>query len=182
MGDAKRSRTGGGRYVRSNTEVDRDADAARLRGEGLSYRAIGERQDCSPSTAYERVQRAFRQTLAEPAEQARAVELARLENAHDAALAILLREHVVVSHGRIVAGEDGTPLIDDGPALHAIDRIRALSESRRKLLGLDAPQKMALTMEAIDAELADTQAAIDAEVATARIEAGETPGPEAGAS
>lgn len=170
--DPGRSRTSQGRFARANAEVEHDARAAELRGQGKSYRAIARELGVSVSSAHDAVMRAFRDTLSEPAEQARAVELARLEEAHDAALAVLLREHLTVSHGKIIVGNDGRPLIDDGPTLQAIDRIRALSESRRKLLGLDAPQRHELTMEAIDAALAEA----DAELAAAHSEAGEAEG------
>jgi hypothetical protein len=154
----ERSRSNG-RFVRANTEVDHDAEAAQLRGEGLSYPAIAKRLGISKSTAWERVQRAFRATLAEPADQARAVELARLEDAHDAALAVLLREHLTVSHGKVITVKndkgDDVPLIDDAPVLAAVDRIRALSESRRKLLGLDAPSRVSVDAEHLGQEVAD---------------------------
>lgn len=151
----ERSRDAQGQFVRSNAEVENDRRAAELRGQGLSYRAIARQLDISSTQARERVQRAFRDTLSEPAEQARVVELARLEEAHDAALAVLLREHITVSHGRIVKDDDGEPIPDDGPALQAIDRIRALSESRRKLLGLDAPSRVSVDAEHLGAEIAD---------------------------
>lgn len=162
---AEQSRDGNNRFRRANTEVEHDAEAARLRGEGLSYKAIGERMGCSKGTAFARVHRAFRDTLAEPAEQARAVELARLENAHDTLIELLSHPKVTAAH-----------------IIQIAERIRTLSESRRKLLGLDAPQKVALTTEAIDAELADTEAAIAAELALARGEESETPGTEGGES
>lgn len=149
------TRDGHHRFTRGNAEVERDAEAARLRGEGLTYKAIGLQMGCSKSVAYERVQRAFRDTLSEPAEQARAVELARLEDAHDAALTVLLREHITVSHGRVVKDENGSTIIDDAPVLAAVDRIRALSESRRKLLGLDAPSRVSVDAEHIGQEVAD---------------------------
>ena len=168
------SRTSQGRYVRSNAEIEHDARAAELRGEGLSYHAIARELGVSKSSAYDAVQRAFRDTLSEPAEQARAVELARLEEAHDAALAVLLREHVTVSHGRIIVGDDGQPLIDDGPVLAAIDRIRALSESRRKLLGLDAPQAMEVTVNDLDRLIAETEQRL----AAAESKTGQAAAPE----
>lgn len=140
-----RSQTSG-EYIRDNDTVTNDAEAARLRGDGLSYAAIARTMGCTKSTAFERVQRAWKAVLTEPAEQARAVELARLEDAHDAAMAVLLREHITVSHGKIITTKDDqgndVPLIDDMPALQALDRIKALSESRRKLLGLDAPAQV----------------------------------------
>jgi hypothetical protein len=123
-----------GRYIRTTDQVEHDARAAELRGQGLSYAAIGRELGVSKSNAHEAVQRAWAATLAEPAEQARAVELARLEDAHDAALVVLLREHLTVSHGKVVTVKDDqgndVPLIDDAPVLQAIDRIRMLSESR----------------------------------------------------
>jgi hypothetical protein len=98
------------------------------------------------------------------------VELARLEDAHDAALAVLLREHLTVSHGKVITVKDeegnDVPLIDDAPVLQAVDRIRALSESRRKLLGLDAPARLSIDAEHLGQEVADlldalTQTATD---------------------
>lgn len=175
MSEDEHSRTGGGRYTRSNAEVEHDAAAAALRGRGLSYRAIAAQLDTSVATAHDRVQRAFRDTLSEPADQARAVELARLEDAHDAALAVLLREHLTVSHGKVITikNDDGdtVPLIDDAPVLQAVDRIRALSESRRKLLGLDAPSRVSVDAEHLGQEVADlltalTQAAADDDTST----------------
>lgn len=174
MANPDGARGGRGRYERGMDAVQRDAEAAELRGQGLSYRAIADAQGCSVSVAYERVHRAFRETLTEPAEQARAVELARLENAHDAALAVLLREHVLISNGKVVFDDAGAPIVDDGPTLQAIDRIRALSESRRKLLGLDAPQRHELTLGEIDAALDD----VNTQLALARSEAAEAEGTE----
>jgi transcriptional regulator of nitric oxide reductase len=160
--------------IRTPDQVARDAAAAELRGAGLSYDAIAKRLGVSKSNAWEAVQRAFRDTLREPADQARAVELARLEAAHDAAMAVLARDHVTVSQGRIVKDNDGTPVIDDGPVVQAINAVMRLSESRRKLLGLDAPQRHELTMGEIDAALEDAAA----QLALARSEAAEADGTE----
>lgn len=149
-----------GRYVRSPQVVATDARAAELRGQGLTYRAIAREMGWSVSSAHDAVQRAYRQTLTEPAEQARAVELARLEDAHEAALAVLLRDHITVSHGHVVKDDQGNPIIDDGPVLQAVDRIRALSESRRKLLGLDAPARVSVDAQNLGQEVADILAAL----------------------
>jgi hypothetical protein len=49
---------------------------------------------------------------------------------------------------------DGEPLIDHGPTLSAIRELRALSESRRKLFGLDAPaQVQVMNDDALDLEI-----------------------------
>lgn len=73
--------------------------------------------------------------------------LVRLNGLEDAARQVLEREHITVNNGRIIV-LDGSPLPDDGPVLAAIDRLIKVedarqrnSESRRKLLGLDAPAK-----------------------------------------
>jgi hypothetical protein len=166
-----RSRDSQGHFRRSNPEIEHDAEAARLRGEGLSYTAIGKRLGVSKSHAWEAVQRAFRDTLTEPAEQARAVELARLETLHDRAMEVLEAQHVTVSNGQIIR-LDGKPLPDSAPVLAAINTLVKVSESTRKLLGLDAPAKLDLTMEAINAALAAT----DADLAAARAEAAEAEG------
>lgn len=152
------SRTKQGRYIRANPEIEHDALCAELRGQGLTYAAIGKRVGVTKAKAWEAVQRAFRDTLTEPAETARAVELARLEDMHDRALAVL------------EAQEPSSP----GAILGAIDRIVKVSESRRKLLGLDAPQRHELTLGEIDAALSQ----VDDDLAAARREAAEAGGAE----
>lgn len=135
-------RGGNGQFVRTPDQATRDAKAAELRGAGWTYPAIAAELGITKGRAFAAVKRAIMEIIKEPAEQARAVELARLEDAHDHALGVLLREHVTVSHGRIVTDDEGNAIIDDGPVLAAIDRIRSLSESRRKLLGLDSPAQV----------------------------------------
>jgi len=149
------TRNSQGNFIRTPEQADHDARAAQLRGRGLSYRAIAAELGVSVSSAHQAVARAFRDTLAEPAEQARAVELARLEAAHDVAAAIMGRDHITVSHGRIVEDSDGNPILDDGPALQAVAAVVRASESRRKLLGLDAATKTENINTAVpqDAEL-----------------------------
>jgi hypothetical protein len=104
----------------------------------------------------QRALEAARTEMAETAEELRQLEVERLDRLIRAAVGVLDRRHVVVSHGRIVregkpyvtdegtaeiAEGAGSPLIDDTPTLQAIDRVMRLSESKRRLLGLDAPAK-----------------------------------------
>jgi len=134
-------RGGDGRFTRSPDTAERDAEAARLRARGQSYRAIGEALGISQGSAHDAVQRALRATVAEAAADARALELERLDALYEAAMAVLEREHVTVSNGKVIR-LNGEPLPDDAPVLAAIDRLLRVSESRRKLLGLDAPARL----------------------------------------
>src|SRR5262249_32791928 len=75
------------------------------------------------------------------ADEHRALELARYDDWTLEATRILRATHPLVSGGKVLSGftESGKPigLTDDGPKLAAIDRLLRISESRRKLLGLD---------------------------------------------
>jgi hypothetical protein len=84
----------------------------------------------------------------------RSLELARLDALQGRTWAVMEREHVTVSHGKIIRGEDGKPLRDDGPLLAAVDRLLKIAERRARLLGLDAPTRTELiTLDQVDAEI-----------------------------
>lgn len=157
-----RTRDGNGRFDRDPETAKRDAEAARFRGRGWTYQRIADELRVSRQTAYDAVQRALQDTLAEPAAEARTLELERLDEMHVAVLAVLEREHVTVSQGKVVrrrvgveVGGDGEPkldddgkqipiyedVLDDAPVLQAVDRLLRIQERRSRLLGLDAPQK-----------------------------------------
>jgi hypothetical protein len=87
------------------------------------------------------VERVLAETVQEPADDLRQMELDRLDALAQRVWAVLETQHVTVSNGRIVyLGNE--PLADDAPVLNAVDRLVKISESRRKLLGLDAPAKV----------------------------------------
>lgn len=186
QGHARKSRDGKGRYVRSIETAERDAEACRLRADGFTYDQIATQMGYSDrSLARRAVERALTSVVAEPTAEVRALELLRLDQAlqrlaedEEKVRAVRDREHLTVSHGRViyVDGDDGTqiPLIDDGPVLQANaqlmaieDRRRHIQERRAKYLGLDAPAKVAmLTDDDLDraeqqlrAELAELDAA-----------------------
>lgn len=80
----------------------------------------------------------------ETIDQLRATELERLEHYSAEALAVLQREQPMFDvNGAPRIGPDGEPLSQriDATSLQAIDRLVKVSESRRKLLGLDAATK-----------------------------------------
>lgn len=160
---ATRTRDRQGQFVREEATVQRDAQAAALRARRKTYQQIADELGmASKSSAYEAVQRARHDTLAEPTEQLREMEMDDLDLAQRRVLEVLERNHVTVSHGRVVRrlvghemqdgeyllDEDGKRIgiyedvLDDGPILQAVDRLVKIGESRRKLLGLDAATKM----------------------------------------
>lgn len=104
---------------------ERQRQAVQMRLAGADYRTIGEALDMTPSGAYRSVKAALdttREKTAEDAEQLRAIENRRLESMILAAMPQAKKGH-----------------------LQAIETVRKLSESLRKLNGLDAPDKTDLT-------------------------------------
>lgn len=143
----KRARGPSGRFLRTLDAAERDAEACRLRARGLSYREIAEQLGYADAAgAHRAVSQVLRETVQEPADELRHLEVARLDALLATAWAVLEREHVAHSSGKLVmvAGEDGTevPLRDDAPTLAAIDRVLKIMVRRAELLGLDAPKKI----------------------------------------
>ena len=104
-------------------------------------------------------------------------ELERLNTLYAKVEAILEREHVTVSVGRVVE-LNGEPIPDEGPFLQAVDRLLRIDDARRKnaerrskLLGLDSAQRVeVLTIDAIDQQLGflvDELAALDGQAGEA---------------
>jgi hypothetical protein len=135
-----------GRFVASLDQAGLDAEAAELRSRGLPLREVAERQGVSITTAWERVQRALDAVRREGGEQAQALELEKLDRLERRLTEALERRHVVISQGHVVT-LDGVPVPDDDPAVRAAAGLLRVSESRRKLLGLDAPVAQVLQLE-----------------------------------
>lgn len=102
-------------------------------------------------------------------------ELQRLDALYDSVVEVLEREHITVSNGRIIE-VDGVAVPDDAPVLQATDRLlriedarRRNSERRAKLLGLDAPQAVEVSLNDLDRAIAETEQ----RVADARSAAGQ---------
>lgn len=103
-------------------------------------------------------------------------ELERLDRLYAKVERILDKFHFTVQFGKVIT-VDGGPLEDDGPALAAVDRLvkiedarRRNSERRSKLLGLDAAQRVEMTIDDIDAKIHDLTeqlASFDGEAAAA---------------
>lgn len=137
------ARDGKGRYIRTPETATRDARAAELRADGWTLQQIADELGYADrSTARQAIQRALREIVQGPAETLIQQEATRLDALYEKALDILHRDHVMVSHGRIIKDDNGQPLPDDGPKLAAIDRLVKVRESYRRLFGLDARQKV----------------------------------------
>ncbi|MEV7154902.1 hypothetical protein AB0N77_09785 [Streptomyces misionensis] len=146
-------RDGNGRYSRTLTGAQRDAHAAQLRAQGHTYQAIADELGIDKAGAIHAVRRAVRDACAGPGKQLVDLEVQRLEAMYDEVLDILQRDHPVVSHGRIVKDDAGTPLVDDEMKLKAIDRALRTRESFRKLLGLDAPSRVSVEAEQLGRDI-----------------------------
>ncbi|MDJ0460595.1 hypothetical protein [Streptomyces sp. H27-C3] len=137
-----------GKFVTTLDHEERAAEAARLKAEhpAMTYKQIADAVGYSnKGEAWRAVDRCRKAVLQQAGADLVASEAAQLDELYVSALEVLERDHVTVSHGRIVTGADGEPLLDDGPKLAAIRELRALRESYRKLHGLDAEKKVNIT-------------------------------------
>ncbi|GAB3802463.1 hypothetical protein GCM10028798_19660 [Humibacter antri] len=125
--------------ARALSDAQKAAEAVRMRVTGMTYREIAVVQHVAVSTVHERVCRALAAVPVEAVNELRALELQRLDDLQARLTAIASASHPKVSRGRVITGVD-----DWGPVLRALGQLRQVSESRRKLLGLDAPAKVDL--------------------------------------
>lgn len=164
--------------------AERRREAVEMRLAGATLDAITEKLGYADRAAtHKDITRALEVNvaqLAQPVELLRETELQRLDLLWAEAWAVLKREHVVVNSGKVVidtratgveVGEDGEPvdgpaLLDDAPVLKAITTLLRIQERRAKYLGLDAPTKVeAITIDALDAEIAKLAAELEADQA-----------------
>jgi hypothetical protein len=141
-----------GKFRRDPVTAEQDARACDMFARGYTYREISAELGWSnPASAYKAVERAYKATVGVPAEHARRRQLERLDHAHRKVRRILDTEHVMVSQGRIVRDDDGTPVLDPTPNLNAAARIESIEARIAKLLGLDAPTKHSVDVVTRDA-------------------------------
>ncbi|MFD5631596.1 hypothetical protein, partial [Streptomyces sp. NPDC127072] len=134
-----------GRFERSMDAVRRDARAAELRGHPhcMQYRQIAaELGYSSGGDAWRAVQRA-RADIARPAvAKLIQIESEQLDDLYVMAMEIIERNHIVVSHGKVICGTDGMPLQDDGPRLQAIQTALRIRDQYQNLHGLKQPAQV----------------------------------------
>jgi hypothetical protein len=101
-----------------------EREALQLKIGGASYARIGEHQGVNGSTAYRRVQNGLAGITLAPATELKMIEDQRLD--------------ALIAASWPVAMKQGARQIE------AVREVRRLSESRRKLHGLDAPSRRAV--------------------------------------
>jgi hypothetical protein len=140
-----------GRFTRTLASVRRDAEAAELRNNGRTYTQIAnELGYYDRKEAWRGVRRAIADVARPAVTRLIGTESAELDLLYTEALAILQRDHVTVSHGKVITWrnpetEVDEPLLDDGPKMQAIQLALRVRESYRKLHGLDQPAKQEIS-------------------------------------
>lgn len=138
-----------GRFVRSMETVRRDAAVADYLAEhpDTSWQQLADMFGfCHRSDARHAVERA-KADVARPAiDKLLGDESRELDALYAEAVAILQRNHITVSQGKVITWrnpetQEDEPLLDDGPKLQAIQTALKVRESYRKLHGLDQPAK-----------------------------------------
>lgn len=132
-------RGGHGRFDKNPDAAHIDAECCRLRARSMSYTQIAAELGISVSRAYDGVKRGIAAIVREPAEDALALELEKLDALERQYLDILQDVHPVLYQGQ------DTGFQDNGPKMQALAGLLRTSESRRKLLGLDQPARVAVS-------------------------------------
>jgi hypothetical protein len=155
---------------RKETTAEMMADIVRLRRDRVEFADIGAQMAAkyrteAPDQPYvkqwmhELYVRALKEIPANEVNEYRAEQLDLLDELMREALAIMRRDHLSVSQGRVVrlgqpiivdgeaviAEGAGEPVLDDGPRLSAITELRKLLERMAKIVGSDSPVKVEQT-------------------------------------
>jgi hypothetical protein len=144
---------------RTTVDADRDIKALSLSRQGLTYDQIASTMGYRDrSGAFRAVQRGLRDAFREEADELVQMEAERLQALRRLFERIAATPHYAATpSGKIVVHPDtDEPLLDDGPALQAGLALLRVSESWRKLKGLDAPAKSrveVITEDVVDAEI-----------------------------
>lgn len=111
-----------------------DAQIIALKDEGKSFREIATETNHALSYVYRCYQRGKRRIVAPAIEEYRANQLAEIE-----AERALLEEIAHAVHPLVSNGRKFDDLVDDGPVLAALDRLKRLRDQEQDLLGLKMP-------------------------------------------
>jgi hypothetical protein len=155
---------------RKEVTAEMMADIVRLRRDRVEFTDIGAQMAAkyrtdAPDKPYvkqwmhELYVRALKEIPAHEVQEYRAEQLNLVDELLREALAIMRRDHLAVSQGRVVrlghpiivdgeaviAEGEGEPVLDDGPKLAAIGEVRQLLARMAKIVGSDSPVKVEQT-------------------------------------
>lgn len=135
-----RARNGKGAFARTVEAAERDGEAARMKSRGATYAEIAEALGyAGTSGAKAAVQRAIDAAVVPAGEALVAERRSELGEMRRHAWSVVQAPGYVTSpKGDVVLGPDGSPLVDQAARLSALNTLVKVSESERRLLGLDA--------------------------------------------
>lgn len=139
-------RAGNGKFIKDLSNLERDAEAMRLRARCRTWSSIADTLGYSNAGHAQQAVKKHAESIIRPAAEDYRREMDnQLDEMQHAAIEVLERRHYTISNGAPVyigTTEDEPPLEDDGPVLQAIATILKVQERRAKLWGLDAPTKV----------------------------------------
>lgn len=185
-GGATHQRTKGDSGARRAAQREQAYD---LRLRGRTLRQIGGDMGISRTTVHDLLREEIAERLDPLKDQYLQYEMDRLDHMQQAVLAVLDNPGKVVT-GVTADGRHWSALVmDDSKVLGAVDRLVRISESRRKLCGLDAPVKVQADVQVTETTQEDLElqellreAKAKAAASAERIRAMGGPTPEGGAS
>jgi hypothetical protein len=156
--------------VQALQRAQADAKVCTLRAQGWEFRDIAEHLGLgSPAAAQQAMRRALVETMRAPADELRGVELTLINQGIRMCWEIINNPQPLLDRaGNAVAVYDGVSgeergVPDQGVMVQALAQLNKFGESRRKLMGLDAPTRS--ISATVKPTLADAQQmAIDAGV------------------
>lgn len=148
-----RTRDGRGKFARTIDGARRDAAAAEYLADhpGTTYRELAELFGYyDKGTAWRAIQAVKAEVVRPAVTKLIATESEQLDSLYVMALEIIERNHIVVSHGKVVTMRDPEtgeekPLQDDGPRLQAIQTALRIRDQYQNLHGLKQPAQVAVS-------------------------------------
>ena len=147
------TRASRGRYTGNITADEKAANAARIlaNNPGMTYQQLADAAGYSNrGDAWRAVQKCRQAVLQSAGIELIKTESQQLDDLYVMALEIIERNHVTVSHGKVVTmlnPETGKeePILDDGPRLQAIQTALRIRDQFENLHGLKQPTQVAVS-------------------------------------